>query len=138
LQQVDPGYTTSGLLTVDLTLPGVRYGAAEAQRRFFADLVERLAALPDVTSAAATNQLPLGGGAAGIAIDVEGQPAAPGEDRSARYRIVSGDYFRTLGIPLVAGRSFATSDARIAVPLVKYFPQQPAPEGFDRPQPMPV
>jgi putative ABC transport system permease protein len=138
LQQVDPGYSTNGILAADLALPASRYPSALSQRRFFGDLLARLSALPGVTTVAAASQLPLGGGVSGMAIDVEGGPASPGQENAARYRIVSTDYFRTLEIPVIAGRGFAPSDARLAVPLVKWFPQQPAPDGFDRPQAMPV
>jgi putative ABC transport system permease protein len=138
LQRVDLGYDTSGLLAVDLTLSGSKYQTAHTQRHFFDELIARTTALPGVVSSALTNIVPLAGKFSGIAVDIEGQPAPPGEDRSARYRVVSADYFKTMGMPVLRGRAFAPADARIAVPLLRWFPQQPQPEGFDRPQPAPV
>jgi putative ABC transport system permease protein len=139
LQTVDLGYSTSGVLAVDLTLPGARYANAAQQRQFFAELTTRTAAIPGVTSVALINSVPLSGRFSGSSIDVEGQTVARADERpSARYRIVSTDYFKTMRIPVLSGRVFADSDARIAVPLIRWFPQQPQPQGFDRPQSPPV
>ena len=139
LTRVDPGYTTSGVLALDLQLPGARYASAVSQQQFYADLVARAGAVPGVDQAAATNNVPIGGGYSGVAFSIDGRPPLPsGVDQSARYRVVSADYFRTMRIPIVNGRTFAASDARIAVPLIRWFPQQPLPDGLDRPQPPPV
>jgi putative ABC transport system permease protein len=138
LQRVDLGYATSDLLTVELALPSAKYQGAARQRQFFDDLTGRIAALPGVAASAVTSIVPLGGRFSGISVDVEGHTAQPNEDRSARYRIVSADYFRTMGIPVQDGRAFAASDARIAVPLIRWFPQQPEPDGFRAPQPQPI
>jgi putative ABC transport system permease protein len=51
---------------------------------------------------------------------------------------VSAGFFTALGIPLVAGREFTPADARLAVPLIRWYPQQPFPPLFDRPQATPV
>jgi predicted permease len=139
LQSVDPGFTTTSVLAIDLGLPGSRYSGAARQRQFFVDLVERARTLPGVVSVAASNMLPLGGAYSGVAVAIEGRPAPPpGHEVSARMRVVSADYFATMGIPVRAGRSFAASDARVAVPIIRWFPQQPEPPDIDRPQPPPV
>jgi hypothetical protein len=52
--------------------------------------------------------------------------------------VITPDYFKTLGIPIVAGRGFTAQDARIAVPLIRWFGQQPLPPGFNEPQAAPV
>jgi putative ABC transport system permease protein len=54
------------------------------------------------------------------------------------YRVVSADFFRTMGIARISGRVFEPADARRAVPLIRWFPQQPLPRNFDAPQPAPV
>jgi putative ABC transport system permease protein len=139
LATIDPGYTTQGVLAVNLALPGSRYSGAIKQRQFYQDLVERAAAVPGVISVAATNAVPLGGANSGTTVDIEGRPSpAPGQELSARYRIVSSDYFKTLRIPVIEGRVFTAADARVAVPVVRWFPQQPQPEGYDAPQAAPV
>jgi putative ABC transport system permease protein len=62
----------------------------------------------------------------------------PGSELSAGFRTVSEQYFKALGIPFVAGRGFTPQDARVALPLIRWFPQQPLPPRFDEPQPAPV
>ena len=139
LQSINPGYKTAGVLALDLALPDARYGDAVRQRQFFDDLVNRSAALPGVVSVAATSAVPLSGKLSGISVDVDGRPTSDrGDDRAARYRIVSSGYFSTLGIQVLSGRTFEPSDARIAVPVIRWFPQQPQPKGIDEPQPVPV
>jgi predicted permease len=139
LVRVDPGYATDRVLAVDLSLPGARYASPIAQRQFFDDVVGRAAAFPGVAAAAAINQVPIGGGFSGVSITIDGRPAPPpGQDDSARYRIVSAGYFTTMRIPLIAGRTFTSADARPSVPMIRWFPQQPLPVGSDRPQPAPV
>jgi putative ABC transport system permease protein len=139
LLHVDPGFQTSGVTAVDLALPAARYRPAASQRAFFDEAVARVRALPGVDDVAATSLVPQGSGRSGIAIAVEGRPApAPGEELSASYRVVTPDYFKVLGIPLVGGRGFTAQDARRAVPLIRWFPQQPLPVGFDEPQAAPA
>ena len=139
LQSVDPGFDPSNITTVGLTLPEARYLGAVRRRAFYVEAVERIASLNGVESVAATNMVPQGEGLSGIAIAVEGRPAArPGEELAARYRIVSNDYFRTLGIGTVRGRTFQASDARAAVPLIRWFQQQPLPDRFAESQAPPV
>jgi putative ABC transport system permease protein len=139
LLRVDPGFVAGGVTAIDIALPPSRYREAPSQRAFVDEALSRIAALPFVTSAAATNLVPQGDGSAGVGVTVEGRPApAPGDELSAGYRVVTPDYFRTLGIRIVAGRGFTARDARIAVPLIRWFPQQPLPPGFQDPQAAPV
>jgi putative ABC transport system permease protein len=139
LLHVDPGFDVSGVTAVDVALPPSRYAGAPSQRAFVDEVLSRIGALPDVTAVAATNLVPHGSSSTGVAVAVEGRPApAPGEELSAGYRVVTPDYFKTLGIPLVAGRAFTAQDTRSAVPLIRWFPQQPLPPGFNDPQAAPV
>jgi putative ABC transport system permease protein len=139
LQRVDPGFDPVNITTVGLTLPESRYAGPVRKRSFYVDVLERVAALDGVEMAAATNMVPQGEGLSGIAIAVEGRPPArPGEEVAARYRVVSTDYFRTLGIATVRGRTFHEADARAAVPLIRWFQQQRLPERFAESQAAPV
>jgi putative ABC transport system permease protein len=136
---VDPGFHIGGITAVDLALPAARYRTAASQRAFLDDAIGRVRSLPAVDGVAATSLLPHGSGRSGIAVAVEGRPApAPGEDFSASYRVVTPDYFKVLGIPTLAGRGFTAQDERRAVPLIRWFPQQPLPAGFDDPQAAPA
>lgn len=139
LLHVQSGFTTDGVLAVDIALPGARYTAAATQRAFFADAIARATRLPGVRAAAATDMVPQGSGWSGIAIGIDGRPTPPpGREAYANYRTVTPDYFRALNIPLVRGRVFAAQDARVAVPLIRWFPQQPQPPRFNESQPVPV
>jgi putative ABC transport system permease protein len=137
LRRVDPGFETRNTLTADVTLRGPRYASAVQQRQFFDDVETQARTIPGVTAVGAINEVPLGGGIAGIAIGIEGANR-PAEGGSAQYRVVSPGYFKTMGVRFVAGRDFAASDARLAVPLIRWWPQQPLPDQFNAPQPMPV
>jgi putative ABC transport system permease protein len=139
LIRVDPGFRTAGIVTADVALPPSKYRSPMDQRRFFEEALARVRRLPGVAGVAATNIVPQSSGRSGIAVAVEGRVAAtPGEQLAAAFRVVSTDYFKTLDIPIVAGRAFAAQDARVAVPLIRWFPQQPRPPRFDEPQPPPV
>jgi putative ABC transport system permease protein len=139
LLHVDPGFVSGGVTAVDITLPPSRYAGAASQRAFVDEALSRIGALPFVTAVAATNLVPQGDGRSGIGVAVEGRPApGPGDELSAGYSVVTPSYFKTLGIPIVAGRGFTAQDARVAVPLIRWFPQQPLPPGFNAPQAAPA
>ena len=139
LNAVDAGFNGRRLATADVSLPAARYGEPDEARRFYASLVDSLHQIPGVESVGATTHVPLSEGESGMPVDVDGYaPRGPDDRPRAAYRVVTPGYFRTLGIPLLAGRNFAASDARQAVPLIRWYPQQPAPRGFDEPQPPPV
>ena len=58
---MNPGFEPKGAIMARVALPGARYGSAEASARFYDQLLERVAALPGVTSAGVTSTLPLEG-----------------------------------------------------------------------------
>jgi putative ABC transport system permease protein len=139
VQGIDPGFNTDRTLTVDVSLRGPRYGQPAAQREFFETFAERLAAIPGVVSVGATDSIPLSGNGSGTSITIEGRPVSgPADEATALYRVVSTGFFRTMGVPIVAGRAFESSDARLALPLIRWFDRQPFPPLFDRPQAAPV
>jgi len=137
LIRVDPGFNPGGVLAVDLSLPS-RYGTAASQRAFFEEAITRLGALPGVTDVSATSIVPQGDNVSGMSVNVEGRQMPPGSELSAGLLTVSDQYFKTLGIPFLAGRGFTPQDARVAVPLLRWFPQQPLPPRYGEPQPAPV
>jgi putative ABC transport system permease protein len=112
LQQVNPGFDASHVLTMRVALPGARYPDANKKAEFYASLVERVKALPGVETAAATLSLPLNGSNYSVwrAFIREGRPLAPEESENAAYSVVTPDYFRALRIPLVRGRAFTDRD----------------------------
>jgi putative ABC transport system permease protein len=112
LSKVDPGFDPERILTVRLSLPTLRYPRNEPAVPGFADeLLRRVRSLPGVRSAAVTTNLPLDAALGSNNFNLERHPTTPGESEPvAEYMQVSSDYFRTMGIPLVEGRSFAESD----------------------------
>jgi predicted permease len=108
LLQVDLGFQTANRLTADLLLPSVD-GKERDQRvaSFHLQLNQRVAALPGIVAAGATQALPLaGGGPNGSFLHENKQPSATWPD----YRVVTRGYFKALGIPMISGRGFETAD----------------------------
>jgi putative ABC transport system permease protein len=111
LLDVDTGFTSSGVLTARVSLSGDRYEEATARTQFYQSLTERLVALPGVRATGAVSHLPVTGIGAGTSFTVVGRPApAPGQEPVTDVRIISGDYFGAMGIPLRNGRAFASTD----------------------------
>ena len=107
LQQRSFGFDTQSVFTAQLVLPRDRYASAERTGGFLDQLVENVAALPGVASAAAVNTLPLTGFNALRPYNLPGQPA---QERFAEFRIVTSDYFATMAIPIRRGRVFDARD----------------------------
>jgi putative ABC transport system permease protein len=106
LQGVDPGFKPERILAVDLSLPAAKYKEPAQQVAFFDQLVGRVSQLPNVERVAATAALPFSGGAV-LAFYVDGRPAPPpGREPDAEYRVVTPNYFETMGITLVRGSGF--------------------------------
>jgi putative ABC transport system permease protein len=112
LQQVDPGFSPSGVLSLQMTLSRGRYGDPAAIARFYSEALERMRALPGVTGAAAVEYLPLSGLDARSGFYVDGRPApARADAQQAHYRSISGGYFAVMRIGVAAGRAFSDRDA---------------------------
>lgn len=115
----DPGFNADNLLTMNLILPAAKYKDEPQRAAFYTELVRRLGAMPGVESAAAVNYLPLGGSNSSDTFLVEGLPEPPpGQEFVGRYRVCTPDYFRTMGIPVLKGRSFTEQDRSGATPVV--------------------
>jgi putative ABC transport system permease protein len=111
LNDARTGVDKQNVLTMELGLPGARY-PAERRVQFYREAIDRLAALPGVESAAAGNSLAvIGAVRGGTAFHRRGTPELPMNERpSAMIRVVTPGYFRTLRIPVLAGREFTAAD----------------------------
>lgn len=110
IENVDPGFRSDHLLTVQFALPPTRYQGADVGR-FYDRLLPKVRHLPGIVSAATIRPLPFSGSDPVLNFDIEGRaPDNPAQPFSARYRSVSPDYFRTLGIPIRMGREFTDAD----------------------------
>jgi predicted permease len=119
LSQVNPGFMTDRIVTAEVSLdttmcPGVLGATQDSQGRcqqFFATLLQRLQGLPGLQNASITNLLPLSGQDGNYIYDAEDHPRTAREGaRLAAGRVVSPDYFATLGIRLVRGRLLQDQD----------------------------
>ncbi|MGI9182063.1 MAG: ABC transporter permease, partial [Longimicrobiaceae bacterium] len=111
LLEVDPGMRTEQVLTMRMSLAGTTYQEDAAKRNFMGDLLPRLEALPGARSAGGVMHLPLTGHSLGHSFYRADRPRPlPEEELSTDIRVVAGDYFRTLGIPLLGGRAFDARD----------------------------
>ena len=109
LRSLDPGFRTEALTTfsVDPALSGY---TAERSVSFYERLQERLRAIPGVTSVSVAAITPLTDSLWMSTVNVEGYRRKEGEDVNPQVNSVGPDYFRTLGISLVAGRDFSVAD----------------------------
>ncbi len=120
LMKVDPGFSPQDALTMNISLPDSRYASVRSMIGFEQQALDRLGALPGVKSAGGVFGLPLGNGAIAGDFTVEGQ-AAPSEGTQpyiAAKKVIGGDYFRAIGIPLLKGRTFDEHDAESAPHVV--------------------
>lgn len=109
LQRVDKGFEADGILTARIGIARENYPTLEAERGFFRTLLGRAQALPGVRSATLTLMMPLSNRSWEMGVLPEGR-SADEERHSFLFGIVTEDYFETLGIPLLQGRSFTSAD----------------------------
>ncbi|HUG97664.1 MAG TPA: ABC transporter permease [Gammaproteobacteria bacterium] len=116
--KVDLGLRADSVATFSIA-PVLNGYTAERSRQLFRRIEEELAALPGVVSVASSMVPVVAGDNWGSNVSVEGFDAAPDTDRNASYNEVGPGFFRTLQIPLLAGRDFSEADtlggARVAI-----------------------
>ena len=131
LQDVDPGFSPDHVLTAQIALPQTRYPDAASRIAFWGRLVEKARAIPGVTAAGLTTNVPFNGSLSSGSYTIVGRALAPGEPvPHGRQEVVGGEYFKAMHIPLVAGRVFNDGDTAGAPQVVvideylvkKYFP----------------
>lgn len=113
---VDPGFQSDRLLTLQVSMPS-RYADAASRVTFYDELEARLRAVPGVVHVGGTTRLPLGSTNVTTTIEVEGGGLPRAEWPEVEMRRAVFDYFATMGIPLVRGRTFTAADG-IGAPLV--------------------
>jgi putative ABC transport system permease protein len=118
LRSVEPGFAPEHLMTMRIELPEARYKERDKQNRFQSQTLEGIKTLPGV-EAAMVSELPLSGDNLNHDFLIENRPfIQPGDEPSLESRSVAGDYFRTMHIPLLAGRDFDSRDFAEKAPLV--------------------
>jgi len=117
LQRVDPGFQPSGLLTARLYILNGKH------QEFFKELLERTRRLPGVVSAGLASTIPLHDAASDGPVPIEVRETKPIHSSEAKpnppvIRIVTPDYFRTLGASILGGRDFNDQDTNDALPVI--------------------
>ena len=111
LRNVNPGFQPDGVLTAKIALPPLRYDTPQKRAAFFNGVIRNVEALPGVESAAVAMSLPTTSWTRTNIMRVEGEPPLnENEPLLAIEQSVTPAYFRTLGIPMKAGREFAARD----------------------------
>ncbi len=104
LTSVETGLDPHNVLTADLGLPRARYKTAADAATFRQHLYEKALTIPGTVAAGAISSLPFGGSAGFMYFKNVNTPSG------ARMNTISGDYFRAIGIPVIAGRAFTDAD----------------------------
>jgi putative ABC transport system permease protein len=135
LLRVDPGFDPGRTMTVKVAIPQTKYKDAAQQQAFFNQLFERIDALPGVTAAGGTSFLPINGLGSATGFEVVGKPKpAAGQEPVTDVRVITHDYFKAMGVPLLRGRAFDGRDTGTGIHRVivnqalaaKYFPGEDA------------
>jgi putative ABC transport system permease protein len=119
IMDVDPGFSTENVLTTQISLPASRYAEAPARRQFWQRLLEKAGAIPGVTAAGLTSNVPFNGMVSSGSYSIVGYTPGPSEAAPhGRQEVVGGDYFRAMQIPVLQGRGFSETDTGESAPVV--------------------
>ena len=116
LRAVDTGFGKENVLFASVN-PSLNGYSAERSMSFYDELLAKTRALPGVTSATLASDTPISGGWDQLSLVIEGYKPREGERTSSEVTIVSSDYFKVLGMPLLNGRDFNDQD-RLGTPKV--------------------
>ena len=120
LQHVDPGFHPEQVTLISMPLPQSRYPNGKRQAAFYGRMLEAMQRRREIQSAAILFPSPMEGrNAQGTGqFTIDGQPSMKRADRPfTAIASMSGDYFRTLGIPLIKGRTFTEKDGDAGPPV---------------------
>ena len=112
LERVSPGFDPSHVLAARISLPGTDYKDPERVLQTFEQVLSAAAAVPGVSSASLTSQVPMGPGGNGNGLIPEGKAFDLRNSTQSRLRIVTPGYFETMGIAVVRGRALTSEDRR--------------------------
>ena len=114
LHQVELGFRADEVVAADVPIPSFPSDTTPRARAFFDAVLEEVRAIPGVQAAAVASVLPFGGAGSmqsSFATEIEASPTPPGGSAPMLVRtVVSPDYFRVMGIPLLRGRALSDAD----------------------------
>jgi putative ABC transport system permease protein len=115
LVNIDPGFKTENVVTMQMSLPPSRYQGPPQIKDFYQRVLENIKAQPGVVAAGATNNLPLTGGGGYSKIYVEGQENTKPKEMMTGFQIATPEYFRAMGVPFLAGRDFTPQEDLVSI-----------------------
>jgi predicted permease len=135
LLSVDPGLKTANVLSMNVPYNWTKYGEQASQNGFFHQILENAQQMPGTEGVALSSLVPLNGAKDRMnhGVIFEGRPLRAGEPEPAvDMELISPDYFRVLGVPMIGGRTFLESDTssspRVAIVNAQmakhYWPQE--------------
>ena len=111
LLRQDPGLDPSGVISLEVSLPHRDYPTEARRRTFFEELARRASGLPGVQRVGLATFLPIRSVQPATGFSIVGEPApGPGQAPVTQVNEVDGGYFGSLGIPLLAGRTFGSEE----------------------------
>ena len=114
---VDPGFRADHVLVAGFQLPIDQYRTYIAGDNFDREVINRLSSKPGIVAVGVSSMVPGSGNYGRGAYTIEDQPVEGWKLQWAVFATISGDYFKSLGIPLIEGRTFTPAD-RANAPLV--------------------
>lgn len=110
LTNLNPGFNVSNVLAANVDLPPVAYADNVKREGFYSSVLDGIRSIPGVRSVAWIHVLPLEGEGSVSSVNLPGNQLPEDQAPMANYRAVSEDYFRTMSIPILAGRAFDHHD----------------------------
>ena len=133
LRLVDTGFHPAGVQTASIVLPATQYSDENKQISFYRSVLEALSNTLGIKSAGGIEPLPFSGDNSSASFTIDGRAASPGDPGPhGGIRLISPDYFATMGIPLRQGRYFTDADRKGSQPVAiidenlarQYWPNQ--------------
>src|SRR5262249_2559201 len=117
-----PGFYPAGVALMNVQLPEAKYPDFERRRAFDEAVSDRLRALPGVTWASVVSNMPFGNSQTSGSFEIEGRPELPANTRPHTAKLIAdGQFFKTMRIPVVAGRTFYPADLKLTMIVNKTF-----------------
>jgi putative ABC transport system permease protein len=109
---VDLGIDPSNAVTMGISLPAYKYSSPAQQSEFFRAALDRMETIPGVKSAGAD------GGGANVFFQPQGYPpAVPGQEPTASFHVITPDFLKAMGTPMISGRGFSDRDSVNGAPV---------------------
>jgi predicted permease len=130
---VNPGFNPRNVISIAMSLPRSKYAENHQVAAFYEQALQQVKAIPGAQHAAFGTNLPMSGDNSSASYAIEGRPAGPGESSPhGDPRMITPDYFITMGVPLLKGRYFTEQDSKDSVPVTiiddvlaeRYFPDE--------------